>query len=67
MKPKFQKGPAIRDPMVAVYLIATGQNVFWNHKCQNPVWMQNQQLRTLIASARRGSLFQAIPIEKEPA
>lgn len=63
MKAKWIKGPQIRDPLIVVGLISSGQPVFMNHKCQNASWAMGWQVRMIINTARRGRFFYALPAE----
>lgn len=61
---KYRPGPPIRDPLHAIALLMAGQWLYWNDKPQSPAWLLNMQIRTLVHSARSGTLRIAIPNEE---
>ena len=65
MKPKYRKGPVIRDPMIVFSLILSDQPVFMHHKCQNASWARGWQIGMIINSTHRGAFAFALPIEDE--
>jgi hypothetical protein len=61
VKPKWIKGPRIKDPLIVVSLIDKGEPVFMGHKCQNASWARGWQIGMIINTARRGDFFYALP------
>ena len=57
---KFRKGAEIRDPIVVVSTILSGNYIFWRDKPMHPGWMSSLRLVTIAQAARHGLLYEAI-------
>jgi hypothetical protein len=64
LRAKYRKGPQVTSTFRFISGLLNGENFYWNHKCQNWAWLQNNTLRVLATAVVRGIISEAIPIDR---
>jgi hypothetical protein len=61
---KYKRGERVTNPLQLLAGILVHDNFYWNHKCQNWAWLQNNTIRCLTAAVSRGIIYEALPIDR---